>query len=89
MVQYGCNCGQSVHIAPCPWADVPAQPVSIHSPVTLVGWRCPSCQGGVSPFATRCPCVPLPAPPIAFGTGVGLTLVEQAFSGYGGDKYDI
>lgn len=30
----------------------------------LVGWTCPACGGGLSPFTNRCPCVPLPAPVI-------------------------
>lgn len=29
--------------------------------VAPIGWTCPVCNGGVSPFTTRCPCKPLPA----------------------------
>lgn len=31
----------------------------------FVGWTCPACGGGLLPFTTRCPCVPLPAPQIS------------------------
>lgn len=30
----------------------------------LIGWRCPVCGGGVSPYANRCPCQPAMAPPV-------------------------
>lgn len=27
-----------------------------------LGWTCPACGGGNSPYSTRCPCVILPPP---------------------------
>ena len=30
-----------------------------HASPPLIGWTCPICGGGMSPFTDRCPCVPL------------------------------
>lgn len=37
---------------------------------SLQGWTCPVCFGGVSPYATRCPCKPLPNQLYPFGGGI-------------------
>jgi hypothetical protein len=35
------------------------------------GWRCPVCGGGMSPYATRCPCTP-EQPIVNVGTSTGV-----------------
>jgi hypothetical protein len=37
-----------------------------------VGWTCPKCGGGLSPYTSRCPCVPLPVPQVFVGTGTNI-----------------
>lgn len=34
----------------------PSQPF-YYQPIPQVGWKCPVCNGGVSPTVERCPCV--------------------------------
>ncbi len=61
MVDFGCTCGQSIHIFPCPLATNNVQIIgTVPPPAPMMGWLCPACGGGVSPFATRCPCKPVP-----------------------------
>ena len=71
MLQVGCTCGCSVHMWPCPWAVNPNPPV-----FAMRGWVCPVCNGGVSPFAAKCPCVLVAHPPYYVGTGLpGVTWI--------------
>ena len=32
----------------------------VHIPVAMPGWVCPQCGRGNAPFASTCPCVPMP-----------------------------
>jgi hypothetical protein len=43
----------STPITPPAAAPAPALP-------SMQGWTCPRCCGGLSPYTSRCPCVPLP-----------------------------
>ena len=54
---YGGICGQHTGCRAC--ECVPA--INIVSPQPmLMGWICPNCRGGMSPFAQRCPCMDPP-----------------------------
>jgi len=33
----------------------------------MYGWTCPRCGRGLAPFASSCPCVPLPIPDVTCG----------------------
>lgn len=44
-------CGE--HFPECPFKAEPIEPK-----VVMHGWLCPACGGGVSPYVTKCPCVP-------------------------------
>jgi len=35
-------------------------------PAGAVGWLCPRCGRGNGPFASTCPCLPMPAPVITY-----------------------
>jgi hypothetical protein len=65
-----CNCPTTAHLPGCPNDSfkslhfLPIQPPP-------VGWICPCCRGGVSPFAMRCPCTL--AVPSATGAGLGVS----------------
>lgn len=53
------------HEVDCPLnPDNQIEPVDQRVAQPLVGWTCPACGGGLSPFVSRCPCIPLPAPVI-------------------------
>ena len=61
MLYFGCTCGCSTHVWPCPYAIT-------YTPPAAKGWICPVCSGGVSPFAAKCPCTPITYPHYV-GTG--------------------
>ena len=50
--------GNSVTVAATDTTE-PEQPIPVT--LTLTGWKCPTCGGGVAPFIQRCPCTP-PSP---------------------------
>lgn len=50
--------GTAAKLAP---ALEPVVPSNV-PPIVWVGWTCPKCGGGVSPFVDRCPCTPFPPP---------------------------
>jgi hypothetical protein len=63
----GCTCGSNSagqHFLPCPWAVVEQmkQEAAKVAPSGMPGWVCPVCGGGMSPFASRCPCTPAVPP---------------------------
>jgi hypothetical protein len=51
-----CPPNGSWHVLGCSCLNKPA-------PLVTQGWIYPACGSGVSPYATRCPCKPLPALP--------------------------
>jgi len=40
--------------------ELPEHPI----PAGAIGWTCPRCGRGNSPFSSSCPCVPLPIPTV-------------------------
>jgi len=89
MAQYGCTCGCSVHVPPCPWAGPivtiigpAASPGLVDLPPIARGWICPACGAGLAPAVMRCPCVPIPPPKVDYTTGTTCaTLAELLTTG--------
>ena len=53
--------------------DPPAEPSLERSikPIDVGGWICPRCGGGNAIWSARCPCVPIPLPPVTCDTNSG------------------
>jgi hypothetical protein len=63
------KCGQQM-----PWVPYAPYVPYQYQPAQLMGWVCPKCNSGVSPFTTKCPCSQAYSfGPYAGGAGITVT----------------